>query len=87
MLLGPDDFAVDGELERSPARGNQSQTIDSVTMFAQDLGRQTDGLIGVVSDYAVFEFDFHDSSKKANARYGFSISYPAPVSDFFSSET
>jgi len=58
--LGVDEFAIGANFEGAAARGSERERRDAFAEF-EDLGRQTDGLGRVVSDYTVFDrhFDFH----------------------------
>jgi len=58
-LLGIDQRAVDDHLEDAALAGDQDQVRDGVLELGQDLGRQTDGTVGVASDRAVFDADPH----------------------------
>ena len=55
-----EQFAIGADFERAAAGRHQRERRDPIAEF-EDLGRQTDGLRGVVSDRAVFDPDlgFH----------------------------
>ncbi len=58
--FGMDEFAMRTNFEGAAARRNELEGRDAFAEF-EDLGRQTDSLRRVVSDYAVFDryLDFH----------------------------
>lgn len=58
LLLRPDELAVNGDFKSSAPGRNHFELLYFGSPF-QQLRRQTDGSIGVVSDYAVFDFDLH----------------------------
>lgn len=60
-LLREDQLAVGDDLEDAPAGGDEGQFLDVVGEVRQELGRQTDGSIRVVSNDAVFDADLHGS--------------------------
>lgn len=59
FLLRPDQVFVDGDFEGAAAGRDQHQRRDRVLLLLQQPGRQTDGLVGVVSGDAVLDCDFH----------------------------
>src|SRR5207244_5929872 len=64
-LLGEHEVAVDHLLEHTTAGGDQGQLGDVTGAVRQELGRQTDGPVRVVSDHAVFDTDLHGSPFQA----------------------
>ena len=64
-LLGEHEVAVDHHLEHTTAGGDQGQLGDVTGAVRQELGRQTDGPVRVVSDHAVFDADLHGSPFQA----------------------
>jgi hypothetical protein len=54
LELGMEQFAIGVNFESAPARRNQSERFDSLPEI-KNLGRQTDGLGRVVSNYTVFD--------------------------------
>ena len=65
-LLGEDEVTVDHDFEHPAAGGDQGQLGDGAGVARQELGRQTDGPVRVVSDHAVFDADLHGSSFQAD---------------------
>ncbi len=59
LEFGPDQLAVDTELEAAATAGDEFQVFDLLFECFEDFGRQTDGFRFVVSDSAVFERDVH----------------------------
>jgi hypothetical protein len=59
-LLRVDELAVDDDLEDAASRRDEEELGDGVFELLEDLGRQTDGLIEVASNRAVFDRDLHD---------------------------
>jgi hypothetical protein len=55
--FGMDEVAIGADFERAALRGKKGERRDALSEF-EDLGRQTDGLWCVVSDYAVFDRNF-----------------------------
>ena len=49
-----EQFAIGADFERTAARRNERERFDALAEF-KNLGRQTDGLGGVVSNDAVFD--------------------------------
>ena len=64
-LLGEDEVAVDLHFEHPAPGGDQGQLGDGAGVVRQELGRQTDGPVRVVSDHAVFNADLHGSPFQA----------------------
>ena len=67
LELGVEELAISLNFECAAARGNQGQRFDALTEF-ENLGRQTDGLGRVVSNYTVFnrDFGFHRAPFQTN---------------------
>ena len=63
LKFGMEKFSIGLDLKRPTARRNQGQRLNALAQF-EDLGRQTDGLGRVVSNYTVFDryLDLHSSS-------------------------
>lgn len=59
LFFRPDQIAVDPDFESASPRGDESKGRYRILLFPQQLRRQTDGFICVVSGYAVFDFDVH----------------------------
>jgi len=59
-LLGEHQVAIDHHLEDAAAGGDECQLGDGAGVVPEDLGRQTDGSVRIVSDHAVFDADLHD---------------------------
>jgi len=53
--LGIDEGIVEGDLETPAARRRQGDALDVLLEMVEQVGRQTGGAIGVVSDGAVFD--------------------------------
>jgi hypothetical protein len=51
--------AVDDDLEDTSPGRDQGEGLHVVLELGQDLGRQTDGTVGIASDGAVFDGDLH----------------------------
>ena len=64
-LLGEHQVAVDHHLEDPAAGGDQGQLGNAAGVVRQELGRQTDGPVRIVSDHAVFDADLHGSPFRA----------------------
>jgi hypothetical protein len=64
-LLGEDEVAVDHHFEHPAPGGDQGQLGDGAGVVRQELGRQTDGPVRVISDHAVFDADLHGSPFQA----------------------
>jgi hypothetical protein len=58
-LLRIDQVAVDDDLEDATTGRDQGDVVDRVLELFEDLGRQTDGLVEVASNGAVFDGDLH----------------------------
>jgi hypothetical protein len=56
-VFGIEQIAVDGELKRSFAAGDEGECFDHVLVMAQNLIRHTDGAFPVVSRHAIFKGD------------------------------
>lgn len=65
--LRPDLPAVDGHLERPTGSRDQSEFLHPALFLFEDLGRQTDGPVGVVSGNAVLDLDLHKQSLAKSA--------------------
>src|SRR5438874_13022442 len=63
LEFGMEKLSIGVNFERPAARRNQGQRLDALTQI-ENLGRQTDGLGRVVSDYTIFDryLDFHWTS-------------------------
>lgn len=59
LFLRPDQVAIDRDLERASAGGNQRQLLHRMLLLFENLSRQTDGFVGIVSGYAVLDLDLH----------------------------
>ena len=55
--LGVDEFTVGADFKSAAARRDKGERFNTFAEF-KNLGRQTDGLRRVVSNYAVFDRDF-----------------------------
>src|SRR5438270_13060586 len=64
-LFGEDEVAVDRHFEHPAPGRDQGQLGDGAGVVRQELGRQTDGPVRVVSDHAVFDADLHGSPFQA----------------------
>ena len=52
-----EQFAIGANFKRAAARWDEGKRFDAFAEF-KDLGRQTDGLRRVVSNYTIFDRDF-----------------------------
>jgi hypothetical protein len=64
-LFGEDEVAVDRHFEHPAPGRDQGQLGDRAGVVRQELGRQTDGPVRVISDHAVFDADLHGSPFQA----------------------
>ncbi len=60
LELGVDQLAIHGHFETATFRGDQPDGLNIPFEFFGQFGHQTDGPLGVVSDYAVLDADVHD---------------------------
>jgi hypothetical protein len=82
-LLGRNEFAVDGDLEDSTARGLYHEVRDFLLELFEDLGRQTDGSRSVASFSAVLDPYLHRSSLRVGlGTTGKPNQYIEPRKDF-----
>jgi hypothetical protein len=58
-LLREQQVTIDGDFEDSSLGRDDDQRRDRMLVFVQDLGRQTDGPVGISSLGAVFDADLH----------------------------
>jgi hypothetical protein len=59
LQLGVDEGPIHGDFESAPIGRDQAYALDSEFEFLEKFGHQTDGPIGVVSNSAVLNRDFH----------------------------
>lgn len=59
LQLGIDQGPVDGHLEAAAAGRDEIQRGDFLSISLNELGRQTDGTVGVISDDAELKLDVH----------------------------
>jgi hypothetical protein len=59
LLLRVNEVAVDRHFEHAASGGDDLNGLDILLEFAQQIGRQTDGLVRVASNRAVLDTDLH----------------------------
>ncbi|QJW92840.1 hypothetical protein FTUN_0337 [Frigoriglobus tundricola] len=63
LELREEEVALHGHLEAPAAGRDEGEGLDLLLEAGEELGRQTDGLLFVPSERAVFQFDVHDVSR------------------------
>ncbi len=57
LTFAVDHFAVDGDVKYALAAGNQLQALDGVLVVVEKIIRHAHGVLGIVSRYAVCDFN------------------------------
>jgi hypothetical protein len=56
--LGVHELAIHTDFEAPAVRGNQSDRLDTLLELLEQISRQANGPVGIVSDRAVGDLDF-----------------------------